>query len=155
MDNALVIAGNLTGDPELRFTPSGAAVANFTIAHTPRVKNSSGDWEDGETVFQRCTVWRSLAENIAESLTKGTRVLAVGRLKARSYETREGEKRNVIELEVDNIGPSLQYATARVSRQAGKQGGGAATQSRPQPTRPAPVNDDPFASAAGSDEPPF
>jgi single-strand DNA-binding protein len=126
-DTIITVVGNLTDDPELRFTPSGAAVANFTIASTPRSFNrQTNGWEDGETLFLRCSIWRQAAENVAESLTRGTRVVAQGRLKSRSYETREGEKRTVNELEVDEIGPSLTWATAKVtkaSRQSGGQGG--------------------------------
>jgi single-strand DNA-binding protein len=119
--------GNLTNDPELRFTPSGSAVANFTIASTPRTfDRQSNEWKDGETLFLRASVWREAAENVAESLTKGTRVLVQGRLKSRSYETKEGEKRTVMELEVDEIGPSLRYANAKVNRtqRSGAGGGG-------------------------------
>ena len=116
-ETTITLIGNLTNDPELRFTPSGSAVANFTIASTPRTFDSkSNEWKDGETLFLRASVWREMAENVAESLTKGTRVIASGRLKSRSYETKEGEKRTVIELEVDEIGPSLRYANAKVNR---------------------------------------
>ena len=129
-DTVITVIGNLTDDPELRFTPSGAAVANFTVASTPRTFNrQTNAWEDGETLFLRCSIWRQAAENVAESLTRGTRVVVQGRLKSRSYETREGEKRTVMELEVEEIGPSLTWATAkvnRVSRQGG-QGGGASS----------------------------
>lgn len=115
----LTVVGNLTADPELRFTPSGAAVANFTVASTPRqFDRQSNEWQDQETLFMRCSVWREAAENVAESLSKGTRVIVQGRLKARSYETREGERRTSQELEVDEIGPSLKYATAKVARNA-------------------------------------
>jgi single-strand DNA-binding protein len=127
-ETTITIVGNLTNDPELRFTPSGAAVANFTIASTPRTfDRQSNEWKDGETLFLRASIWKEAAENVAESLTKGTRVIATGRLKSRSYETKEGEKRTVIELEVDEIGPSLRYASAKVTRaQRGnsQQGGG-------------------------------
>ncbi|MDQ1483501.1 MAG: single-strand DNA-binding protein [Actinomycetota bacterium] len=125
-DTVITIIGNITGDPELRFTPSGAAVANFTVASTPRqFDRTSNEWKDGETLFMRCSVWRDAAENVAESLQRGTRVLVSGRLKSRSYETKEGEKRTVIELDVDEIGPSLKYATAKVNRtQRGSGGGG-------------------------------
>ena len=125
-DTIITVIGNLTGDPELRFTPSGAAVANFTVASTPRTfDRQSNEWKDGETLFMRCSVWRDAAENVAESLTKGTRVIVSGRLKPRSYETKEGEKRTVVEMEVDEIGPSLRYATAKVNRtQRGGGGGG-------------------------------
>ena len=127
-ETIITVIGNLTDDPELRFTPSGAAVANFTVASTPRTLNrQTQQWEDGETLFLRCSIWRQAAENVAESLPRGTRFIVQGRLKARSYETREGEKRTVNELEVDEIGPSLTWATAkvnRVSRQGGQGGGG-------------------------------
>src|SRR5450759_43486 len=125
-DTVITIIGNLTGDPELRFTPSGAAVANFTVASTPRqFDRTSNEWKDGETLFMRCSVWRDAAENVAESLQRGTRVLVSGRLKSRSYETKEGEKRTVIELDVDEVGPSLKYATAKVNRtQRGSGSGG-------------------------------
>ena len=125
-DTIITVVGNLTADPELRFTPSGAAVANFTIASTPRTfDRNSNEWKDGEALFLRCTIWRQPAENVAESLQRGCRVVASGRLKQRSFETREGEKRTVIELEVDEIGPSLRYATAKVNRtQRGSSTGG-------------------------------
>ncbi len=123
-DTTLTIIGNLTGDPELRFTPSGAAVANFTVASTPRMYDrNSGEWKDGETLFMRCSVWRDAAENVAESLGRGTRVVVSGRLKSRSYETKEGEKRTVIELEVDEIGPSLRYASAKITKTQRGSGG--------------------------------
>ena len=116
-ETTVTVIGNLTSDPELRFTPSGSAVANFTIASTPRTfDRQSNEWKDGETLFLRASVWREAAENVAESLTKGMRVIVTGRLKSRSYETKEGEKRTVIELEVDEIGPSLRYANAKISR---------------------------------------
>lgn len=125
-DTVITIIGNLTGDPELRFTPSGAAVANFTVASTPRqFDRTSNDWKDGETLFMRCSVWRDAAENVAESLQRGSRVLVSGRLKSRSYETKEGEKRTVVEMDVDEVGPSLKYATAKVNKtQRGTGGGG-------------------------------
>jgi single-strand DNA-binding protein len=125
-ETTITVIGNLTSDPELRFTPSGSAVANFTIASTPRTfDKNSNSWVDGEALFLRCSVWREAAENVAESLTKGMRVLIEGRLKSRSYETKEGEKRTVIELEVDEIGPSLKYANAKVNRtQRSGNGGG-------------------------------
>jgi single-strand DNA-binding protein len=123
-ETTITVVGNLTSDPELRFTPSGSAVANFTIASTPRTfDRQSNEWKDGETLFLRASVWREAAENVAETLTKGTRVVAQGRLKSRSYETKEGEKRTVMELEVDEIGPSLRYASAKVSRTQ-RSGGG-------------------------------
>ena len=118
-DTVITVIGNLTSDPELRWTPSGAAVATFTIASTPRtLDRQTQEWKDGEALFLRCSVWREAAENVAESLTRGSRVVAQGRLKQRSFETKEGEKRTVIELEVDEIGPSLRYATATVSKAA-------------------------------------
>ncbi len=123
-ETIITVVGNLTSDPELRYTQNGLAVANFTIASTPRsFDRASNDWKDGEALFLRASVWREFAEHVASSLSKGSRVVATGRLKQRSYETREGEKRTSIELEVDEIGPSLRYATAQVTRAAG--GGGA------------------------------
>ncbi|MCB4208597.1 single-stranded DNA-binding protein [Arthrobacter sp. UM1] len=125
-ETVITVIGNLTADPELRFTPSGSAVANFTIASTPRTfDRQTNEWKDGETLFLRASVWRDAAENVAESLTKGTRVIAQGRLRSRSYETKEGERRTSMELDVDEIGPSLRYATASVKRtQRGGGGGG-------------------------------
>jgi single-strand DNA-binding protein len=124
-DTVITVIGNLTSDPELRFTPSGAAVANFTVASTPRtLDKQSGEWKDGEALFLRCNIWRQAAENVAESLTRGARVVVQGRLKQRSFETKEGEKRTVVELEVDEIGPSLKYATAKVNKVSRGGGGG-------------------------------
>lgn len=124
-ETVITVIGNLTGDPELRFTPSGAAVANFTVASTPRTfDRQSNEFKDGDTLFMRCSIWREAAENVAESLTKGARVIASGRLIQRSYETREGEKRTVVELQVDEIGPSLRYASAKVTRAQRSGGGG-------------------------------
>ena len=124
-ETVITVVGNLTADPELRFTPSGAAVANFTIASTPRTfDRQTNEWKDGEALFLRCSLWRQAAENVAESLQRGMRVVAQGRLKARSFETREGEKRTVMELDVDEIGPSLKFATAKVARAARGGGGG-------------------------------
>ena len=124
-ETLITVIGNLTSDPELRWTPSGAAVANFTIASTPRtLDRQTQEWKDGEALFLRCSVWREAAENVAESLTRGSRVMAQGRLRQRSYETKEGEKRTVVELEVDEIGPSLRYATAKVQRMNRSGGGG-------------------------------
>src|SRR3978361_2066862 len=124
-DTTIPVGGNLTAGPELRFTPSGAAVANFTVASTPRTfDRQSQEWKDGEALFLRCNVWRQAAENVAESLTRGSRVLVSGRLKQRSFDTKEGEKRTVIELEVDEIGPSLRYATAKVTKASRGEGGG-------------------------------
>ncbi|MFT3660704.1 MAG: single-stranded DNA-binding protein [Gordonia sp. (in: high G+C Gram-positive bacteria)] len=183
-DTVITVVGNLTADPELRFTASGAPVANFTVASTPRTfDRQTNEWKDGEALFLRCSIWRDAAENVTESLTKGTRVIVQGKLKQRSYETREGERRTVVELEVDEIGPSLRYATAKVTRTprggsgggggnfgggnqggyGGNQGGGYGQSSpapRQQPQQPA---DDPWGSApatgggfaAGDDEPPF
>ena len=163
-DTVITVIGNLTDDPELRFTQSGAAVAKFRIASTPRtLDKASGEWKDGEALFLACTVWRQVAENVAESLQRGARVIVSGRLRQRSYETKEGEKRTVIELEVDEIGPSLRYATAKVQKISrsggggfggGGQGGGGF------------ASDDPWATAAPAssggggggnfdDEPPF
>ena len=163
-ETIMTVIGNLTADPELRFTASGAAVANFTVASTPRTfDRASGEWKDGEALFLRCNIWRQPAENVAESLTRGSRVIVSGRLKQRSFETKEGEKRTVIELEVDEIGPSLRYATAKINRAQRSDGGGGGGYGSSGGSRPsAPVNDDPWGSApaAGSsggysDEPPF
>ncbi|WBT08668.1 single-stranded DNA-binding protein [Corynebacterium sp. SCR221107] len=127
-DVNITVVGNIVADPELRFTPNGAAVANFRVASTPRrFDNQTNQWVDGEAMFISCNIWRQAAENVAESLTKGTRVIVTGRLKQRSYETREGEKRSVMEIDVDEVGPSLRYATATVNRNAregGNFGGG-------------------------------
>jgi single-strand DNA-binding protein len=126
-ETPITVVGNLTADPELRFTPSGAAVANFTVASTPRTfDRQTNEWKDGESMFLNCSVWRQAAENAAESLQRGMRVVVTGRLKARSFETREGEKRTVFEIDVDEVGPSLKYATAKVTKttRSGGQGGG-------------------------------
>ena len=137
-ETTITVIGNLVDDPELRFTPSGAPVANFRIASTPRTfDRQTNEWKDGEALFMRCNVWRQAAENVAETLTRGARVIVTGRLKQRSYETKEGEKRTVVELEVDEIGPSLRYATAQVTRAASGSGGsggsgGGGGQARPQ-----------------------
>ena len=170
-DTTITVVGNLTADPELRFTPSGAAVANFTVASTPRTfDRQTNEWKDGEALFLRCNIWREAAENVAESLTRGSRVIVQGRLKQRSFETREGEKRTVVELEVDEIGPSLRYATAKVnkaSRSGGGGGGfggggGGGGGSRPAAAPASESGDDPWGSApasgsfaGGDDEPPF
>lgn len=148
-DVVVTVVGNLTGDPELRFTPNGQAVASFTIASTTRVLDrTTNDWKDGDTFFIRCSVWRQYAENVAESLTKGTRVIATGRLKQRSYETKEGEKRSVVEMDVDDVGPVLRSATAKVTRVSRGEGNGYPSSSAPA--------DDPWASpAAATDDPPF
>ena len=147
-DVVVTVVGNLTGDPELRFTPNGQAVASFTVASTTRVLDrSTNEWKDGDTMFLRCSVWRQYAENVAESLTKGTRVIVTGRLKQRSYETKEGEKRSVVELDVDDVGPALRNATAKVTR-ASRGEGGSSSFSAPA--------DDPWAApVSSSDEPPF
>ena len=124
-DTVITVVGNLTADPELRFTPSGAAVANFTVASTPRTfDKNSNEWKDGEALFLRCSVWRQAAENVAESLHRGTAVIVQGRLKQRSYETKEGEKRTVYELDVEEVGPSLRWATAKVTKASRGGGGG-------------------------------
>jgi len=176
-ETVITVVGNLTDDPELRFTPSGAAVANFTVASTPRtLDKQTNEWKDGDALFLRCSVWRQAAENVAESLTRGARVVVQGRLRQRSYETREGEKRTVVELEVEEIGPSLKYATAKVSKTSrGSGGGGGYGSSGGGGDRSSSgsrggglggggaANDDPWATAspAGaasggySDEPPF
>ncbi|MCT2299775.1 single-stranded DNA-binding protein [Dietzia cinnamea] len=154
-DTPITVVGNIVADPELRFTPSGAAVANFRIASTPRTFNkNTNQWEDGDGLFLTCNVWRQAAENVAESLSKGMRVIVNGRLRQRSYETREGEKRTVYEVEVDEVGPSLKYATAKVTRTnregggfqgGGQQGyGGQPRQQQPQ--------DDPWGSAPGQQQ---
>jgi len=161
-DTTITIVGNLTADPELRFTPSGAAVANFTVASTPRIYDrQTGEWKDGEALFLRCNIWREAAENVAESLTRGMRVIVVGRLKQRSFETREGEKRTVIEVEVDEVGPSLRYATAKVNKVARGNGGGGFGSGSRGAAASVPV-DDPWGSAPASgsfggadEEPPF
>jgi single-strand DNA-binding protein len=124
-ETVITVVGNLVDDPELRFTPSGAAVANFRIASTPRTfDKQSNEWKDGDSLFLSCAVWRQAAENVAESLQKGMRVVVTGRLKSRQYETREGEKRTVFEIDVEEVGPSLKYATAKVTRTTRSGGGG-------------------------------
>ena len=146
-ETPITVVGNLTADPELRFTPSGAAVANFTVASTPRTfDRQSNEWKDGEALFLNCSVWRQAAENAAESLTRGMRVIVSGRLKARSYETREGEKRTVFEIEVEEVGPSMKYATAKVTKtsRSGGGGGGGGFQSG--------GGDDPWASNSGGSQ---
>jgi single-strand DNA-binding protein len=154
-ETVITVVGNLTADPELRFTPSGAAVASFTVASTPRTfDRQTNEWKDGEALFLRCSVWRQAAENVAESLQRGTRVVVSGRLKQRSFETREGEKRTVIEMDVDEIGPSLRYATAKVNKtQRGSSGGYGSSGSDGASTA---TSDDPWSSAGPTtDEPPF
>jgi single-strand DNA-binding protein len=180
-DTQITVVGNLVDDPELRFTPSGAAVANFRIASTPRTfDRQTNEWKDGEALFLSCSVWRQAAENVAESLQKGMRVVVQGNLRSRQYETREGEKRTVFEIQVDEVGPSLKYATAKVTRTqrsgassygGGQQGGGG--QSAPSDNDPwatpaqgapaggqaqgggAPANDPWATPGVSSDEPPF
>ncbi|GGS19421.1 MULTISPECIES: single-stranded DNA-binding protein [Actinokineospora] len=160
-DTTITVIGNLTADPELRFTPSGAAVASFTVASTPRTfDRQSGEWKDGEALFLRCNIWRQAAENVAESLTRGARVIVSGRLKQRSFETREGEKRTVMELEVDEIGPSLRYATAKVNKVSRGSGGGGFGGGPSGPPADDPWGSAPPASSGGggggfNDEPPF
>jgi single-strand DNA-binding protein len=166
-DTTITIVGNLTDDPDLRFTPNGAAVANFTVASTPRFfDKQTNEWRDGEALFLRCSIWRQAAENVAETLQRGARVIVSGRLKQRSYETREGEKRTTFEVEVDEIGPSLKYATAKVtktSRSGGNSGGGNFGGGGNDPwaapagtSAGASVGSDPWAApAGGTDEPPF
>lgn len=172
-ETIITVIGNLTADPELRFTPSGSAVANFTIASTPRTfDRQSNEWKDGEGLFLRSAVWKEAAENVAESLTKGMRVIAQGRLKSRSYDTKEGERRTVMELEVDEIGPSLRFASAKVTRTQRSGGGnfqpqqgGYNHQSAPRGGQNAPAGD-PWKqeqsspqgggwNGPGNDEPPF
>ncbi len=124
-ETTITVVGNLTADPELRFTQAGAAVASFTVASTPRTfDRASGEWKDGEALFLRCSIWRQAAENVAESLTRGMRVIVQGRLRQRTFDTKEGEKRTVIEMEVDEVGPSLRYATAKVNKASRGGGGG-------------------------------
>jgi single-strand DNA-binding protein len=149
-ETIITVVGNLTDDPELRFTPSGAAVANFTVASTPRTfDKNSNEWVDQEAMFLRCSIWRQAAENVAESLQRGMRVVVQGRLKARTYETREGEKRTVFEVEVDEIGPSLKFATAKVNRTSRQGGGGGYSGGggQSQGGQPA-AGDDPWATPA-------
>ncbi len=166
-ETVITVVGNLTADPELRFTPSGAAVANFTVASTPRTfDRQSGEWKDGEALFLRCNVWRQPAENVAESLTRGMRVMVSGRLRQRSFETREGEKRTVVELEVDEVGPSLRYATAKINKVSRGNSGGGGFGGGGGGSAPSGGGgggyDDPWGSApaagggqAADDEPPF
>jgi len=163
-ETVLTVVGNLVADPELRFTQSGAAVTSFTVASTPRAfDRQSGEWKDGEALFLRCNVWRQVAENVAESLARGSRVLVTGRLRQRSFETKEGEKRTVVELEVDEIGPSLRYATAKINKVTRGDGGGGGYGGRQQQSTPSAP--DPWATAepprqstqqqTWPDEPPF
>jgi single-strand DNA-binding protein len=160
-ETTLTVVGNLTADPELRFTPSGTTVANFTVASTPRIYDrQSGEWKDGDALFLRCNVCRELAENVAESLVRSTRVIVTGRLRQRNFETKEGEKRSVVEVDVEEIGPSLRYATTKISKngRGGKVTAGSASRAQGRDG----AADDPWASApaqgsfAGGDgEPPF
>ena len=147
-ETLITVVGNLTADPELRFTPSGAAVANFTVASTPRAfDRQANEWKDGDPLFLRCSIWREAAENVAETLAKGTRVIVTGRLVQRSFETREGEKRSVVELEAEEVGPSLRYASAKVSRtRAG--GMRPAHGSNARAAAGAPSAEDPWAAGA-------
>ena len=168
-ETIITVVGNLTDDPELKFTPSGAAVANFTVASTNRVfDKQSGDWKEGDTLFLRCAAWRQLAENVAESLTKGTRVLVTGPLKVRQFERQDGSRGTSVEMNVDEIGPSLRYATAKVTRASrsggdagGNSGGAPAAQtsnnSWPSGGQQSPAGGaaDPWSGGASSDEPPF
>jgi single-strand DNA-binding protein len=161
-DVTVTVVGNLTNDPELRFTPSGAAVASFTVASTPRILDkATNEWKDGDALFLRCSVWRQAAENVAESLTRGARVIVTGRLKQRSFETKEGEKRTVVELDVDEVGPSLRYATAKVTKATrGGGGGGGGYSGGGSSFGGGAADDDPWATPAPSgggmtDEPPF
>jgi single-strand DNA-binding protein len=160
-DTNITLIGNLVDDPELRFTPSGAAVAKFRIASTPRfLDKATNEWKDGESLFLSCNVWRQAAENVAESLQRGMRVIVSGRLKQRSYETKEGEKRTVFEVEVDEVGPSLRNATAKVVKAQRGGGGGGSYGGGSSGGGSAPAADDPWATPAPtggglSDEPPF
>jgi single-strand DNA-binding protein len=167
-DTQITIAGNLVDDPELRFTPSGQPVAKFRVASTPRfLDKNTNEWKDGDSLFLTCNVWRQAAENVAESLTRGTRVIVSGRLRQRSYETKEGEKRTVYEIEVDDVGPSLRNASAKVSKMArsggdGNYGNGGQRSSGGRPSggqggQGGSGDSDPWASDSGSfsDEPPF
>lgn len=166
-DTVITVVGNLVDDPELRFTPSGAAVSNFRIASTPRFfDKQANEWKDGDPLFLSCSIWRQAAENVAESLTRGMRVIVQGRLKQRQYETREGEKRTVFEVEVDEVGPSLKFASAKVSRGDRSGGGGGHSGGGGQSSAGRPSDDpwatpagsaggDPWATPPGNDEPPF
>ena|SRR5213082_1648027 len=160
-DTQITIAGNLVDDPELRYTPTGQAVAKFRVASTPRFRdNASGEWKDGDSLFLTCNVWRQAAENVAESLQRGMRVIVSGRLRQRSYETKEGEKRTVYEVEVDDVGPSLRNASAKVTRAQRSSGGYGGQGGSGQPAQSGGGRqEDPWASDNGgggySDEPPF
>ena len=160
-DTPITIVGNLVDDPELRFTPSGQPVARFRVASTPRFRdNATGEWRDGDSLFLTCNVWRQAAENVAESLTRGMRVIVSGRLRQRSYETKEGEKRTVYECEADEVGPSLRNASAKVNRAARSNGNGSGQPSPAGRTAGGSGEDaDPWAGDGGaggfSEEPPF
>ena len=172
-DTQITLAGNLVDDPQLRYTPTGQAVANFRVASTPRFRdNATGEWKDGDSLFLSCNVWRQAAENVAESLQRGMRVIVQGRLRQRSYETKEGEKRTVYEIEVDEVGPSLRNASAKVTKSSRSTGGSGFGGGQSGPSGPSGgggqsgygggggrPSEDPWASDAGgdgfSDEPPF
>src|SRR5512140_3223716 len=160
-DTQITIAGNLVDDPELRFTPAGQPVARFRVASTPRFRdNATGEWKDGDSLFLSCNVWRQAAENVAESLQRGMRVIVSGRLRQRSYETKEGEKRTVYEIEVDEVGPSLKNASAKVVKSSratgqGGSGGGGGYGSSGGRAADAPWSSEPADSSGFSDEPPF
>jgi single-strand DNA-binding protein len=161
-DTVITLVGNLVDDPELRFTPSGAAVAKFRVASTPRyMDRQTNEWKDGESLFLSCNVWRQAAENVAETLQRGMRVIVQGRLKQRSYETREGEKRTVFEVEVDEVGPSLRNATAKVTKTNRAAAGVSPQAEDPWAAAPAPAGQaapqggDGWGPPASSDEPPF
>ena len=161
-DSQITIVGNLVADPELRFTPAGQPVATFRVASTPRIRDAaSGEWKDGDSLFLTCNVWRQAAENVAESLQRGMRVIVSGRLRQRNYETKEGEKRTVYEVEVDDVGPSLRNASAKVTRASrssgGFSGGQAGGNQGGQGSSGGSRAEDPWASDSGgySDEPPF
>ena len=158
-DTQITLIGNLTNDPELRFTPSGAAVAKFTVASTPRyMDRQTNEWKDGDTLFLQCQIWRQAAENVAETLTRGMRVIVSGRLKQRSYETKEGEKRTVFEVEVDEVGPSLRNATAKVTkttRQGGNGGFSAPTESSDDPWSSTTSVGGGWTSTTADEQPPF
>ncbi len=154
-ETVITVVGNLTADPELRFTQTGAAVASFTVASTPRAfDKASGEWKDGDALFLRCSIWRQYAENAAESLVKGMRVIATGRLKQRSYEDREGVKRTIVELDVDEVGPALRFATAKVAKAARSSAGASGGQGDPFAT-PAGVGAGSTWGGGYTDEPPF
>lgn len=156
-DTVITISGNLTADPELRFTPSGAAVTNFTVAATPRVfDKATSEWKDGDSLFLRCAVWRQQAESVAESLTRGNRVIVTGRLKQRSYETSSGEKRTVVELDVDEVGASLKNATAKVSKVSRSSDGGSQGGADPWASQSAdPWGSAPVVAGPSNEDPPF